>query len=67
MEGVMEPFKDSCDHCGTLVKKEHWTFDLEQCVVCENIECKKKQNAILRAAMDKIVDGLFKGMIKNDQ
>lgn len=60
----MEPYKDSCDHCGTMVDKKYWTFNLSQCVVCANPECKAKQKAILRKAMDDIVNGVLEGRIR---
>lgn len=61
---IIKPFKDSCDHCGTLVDKKYWTFDLKQCVVCGNPECKDKQKAIFRKAIDDIVQGVLDGKIK---
>jgi len=61
---MIEPYKDSCDHCGTLVKKEYWTFNLKQCVVCDDPECKAKQKAIFRKAMDEAVEGVLSGRIK---
>lgn len=45
------PFKSHCDHCGVLVDKKSWTFDLEQCVVCAGQECKIKQRKILDQAI----------------
>ncbi len=61
----MEPYKNSCDHCGVLVDRKYWTFDLEQCVVCDDTECKARQKKILKDAMDNIVDRMFKRLTFN--
>lgn len=45
------PYKDSCDHCGTRVDRKYWTFNLKQCVVCDDDECKSKQSKILKQAI----------------
>lgn len=52
MTDVTEPYKNSCDHCGVIVDKKYWTFNLNQCVVCPDAECKEKQKIILQTAME---------------
>jgi len=59
-------FKHSCDHCGTVVDIEQWTFKKGQCVVCKKQECKDKQRKVLRDAIDKGVNDVIERMIKND-
>jgi len=63
----MEPYKDRCDHCRAVVKKERWTFDLDKCVVCASPDCKKKQKEIVNSMMAEIIDKTLKGMMNNDQ
>lgn len=59
----MDTFKSNCDHCGVVVDAEWWTFNLNQCVVCDAPECKAKQRKILHKAMDDAVESVFQKMI----
>lgn len=62
---MSEPYKNSCDHCGESVNKKYWTFDLDQCVVCDDKNCKSKQKEILRKAMTDSVDDIFFQMLES--
>lgn len=61
----MEAYKNSCDHCGRLVNKKYWTFNLDQCVVCNDPLCKSKQKEILDKTMASIVDTMTSKMFNN--
>lgn len=60
-------YKSTCDHCDVIVDKKYWTFNLDQCVVCDNQECRDLQREILRAAISNGVDDILESLHKNQE